>query len=294
MELSTKILEPVAVALHTRDRLEDYRWYPTDGACQLVEQLKDRYRALIADQDAQPASTFLLVDDGERIGLLVANLKTQRFDHLRTRIDDTIVLEFVKEERESVFRLAAGLLATESPTIQQQLLDYAEKLFQQKEKTCHATVEKLAVPATASVLGSADLLMKHHVGFRCNEGNQQKVAGLLHHVASRPDVHLERPFVVVSTGLVGKDKLQQEANHVGSFIALTRSSSVNDEVTLRPAMGEKKKTDKPWPTIVMVSALLLAGLLGVLLGSWMLLGNKSSARRSQQTPGQAFPTSPND
>lgn len=242
MEPVTRTLCPVAVAVHTRDREKDYSWCVEAGPAQLADRVKELHRGLIADQDARPASTFVLLDQGTRLGLLIANLKTPRQDHLRTRIDDTLLLEFDAPDREAIFRLAAGLLTGEAPVIQQRLLDYAERMVQQKEGTGQATVEPLTVPLVAPVPGLNDLLMERHVGFRSNDGNQRRVAGLLHYLAGRPDC-LEHPFVVVSTGFVGKDKLQQQGACGQLFIALTRSSSFPEDegVALGPVSGEKKK-----------------------------------------------------
>src|SRR4051812_26285276 len=94
---------PAGFALHTRDREDDYRWYCQDGEVDLLPALKEIYKGVIADQEAshpggQPATfskpaTFALLDCGLKLGILVANLKTSRFDHSRTRILDAIFLE---------------------------------------------------------------------------------------------------------------------------------------------------------------------------------------------------------
>ena len=144
MDASEPLLHPVAVALHTRDREEDYRWFAEVGNARLTVELKDLHRRLIADQDARPTSTFVLLDRDSRLGLLVANLKSRRQDHLRTHIDDTLLLEFDAKDREKVFRIAAGLLTAEAWNIQQNLVDYAEAMYQQKQAT--GPIEPLAVP----------------------------------------------------------------------------------------------------------------------------------------------------
>src|SRR5207253_3229534 len=119
----------------------------------LVVDLKELHRGVVADQDARPAATFVLLGDGERLGLLVANLKTQRQDHMLTNIDDTLLLEFNAGDWKAVFRLAAGLLASEPLVIQQRLLDYAEARFQQKHTTGQATIEPLLFPDITPVPG---------------------------------------------------------------------------------------------------------------------------------------------
>src|SRR5262245_50773492 len=124
MDASEQLLQPIAVALFTRDREEDYCWFAEAGRGQLIGAVKELHRGLIADQDARPASTFILLDQGTRLGLLIANLKTSRQDHMLTRFDDTLLLEFEAGYRESVFRVAAGLLTGEAAAIRQSLLDY--------------------------------------------------------------------------------------------------------------------------------------------------------------------------
>src|SRR5206468_3914180 len=91
MEPDTRTLHPVAFAVHTRDREDDYRWYCAGGEADLLDRLKDVYQGVLADQEAKPA-TFALLDGGERVAVLVANLKTSRSDHVRTRIDDALFL----------------------------------------------------------------------------------------------------------------------------------------------------------------------------------------------------------
>jgi hypothetical protein len=286
MDATVHLLHPVAIGLHTRDRQDDYHWFAEVGPGLLTATLEELHRGLIADQDARPASTFILVDQGPRLGLLVANLKTARQDHLRTHIDDTLLLEFDARDRETVFRVAAGLLAGEASAIQQKLLHYAEARFQQKQATRQATVEPLAVPAVAPIPGSDDLLMEPRVGLRSTEDHQRRVAGLLHSLADRPS-GVQRPFIVVSTGFVGRDKLQQQAVHGEQFIALTRSSSfpADKEVAIGPGGGEKKKARRPQPRVVLAS-LGLVSVLGIaLLGGWLLLGNRGS--NSPGTPSSA-------
>ncbi|MBA4192653.1 MAG: hypothetical protein C0467_32195 [Planctomycetaceae bacterium] len=262
-------VQPIAAALHTRDRPEDYRWFPEVGQSQLSHVLKELHRELVADQDAHPASTFIFLEERWRVGLLVANLKTNRQDHAQRFINDTLLLEFDSNDRETVLRLAAGLLAEEASAIQQHLLVYAEAAYK-RQTTGQVGIEPLAVPPVASISGSDDLPLQFRVGLRSTEGNQHRVAGLLHQVASKPAER--RPFVVVSTGFVGRDKLQQHAVHAQHFIALTRASSFPEgSVVLEPVAGGQHRVGKP----LWIVGLL--GLFGVLIGGSLLMRSSSNS-----------------
>src|SRR5947209_2070456 len=133
MDASEHLLHPVAIALHTRDRQDDYRWFDDVSSGQLMDMVKELHRGLIADQDARPASTFILVDQGTRLGLLVANLKTPRQDHLRTHIDDTLLLEFEAVDRKTVMGVAAFLLTGGATAMQDKLMNYAVVRFSEVE-----------------------------------------------------------------------------------------------------------------------------------------------------------------
>ena len=275
MGASERLLQPRALALYTRDREDDYRWVFEVGDGFLVNKLKELHRDLLADQDAQPAATFALLDDGPSLGLVVANLKTPRHDHLRTHIDDALLLEFEAVEREAVFRLTADLLGPDSAEIRRRLLDYAEARFQQKLQTGRIGAEALMVPSPSPLQPAAPWPKEVRVGFRSNEDNQRRVALLLHDGASNLRTP-PRPFVVVSTGFVGKAKLQQHARACERFIALTRSSTFPDheEASLQPAEGEKDTRGCSWSQrrtlLILVSGLVMA----MLLGAWLLLENK--------------------
>lgn len=238
-------LQPVAVILHTRDGQDDYRWFPATGSGQLADVLKELHRGLIADQDAKPASTFLLLDEGRRIGLLVANLKTGRRDHVRTCIYDTLVLEFEVQDREAVYSVAGGLLIGDAPAIRFRLLEYAERQFL-GEAASGGTPDALGVPPTSPVL-DFDGLPEVRVGLRSSGANQRRVAGLLHS-AARTWNGARFPFILVSTGFVGRDRLEQESFRAKRFIALTRSSSFpnDDVVALGSIRGEEEECARVW------------------------------------------------
>ncbi|MCZ2340827.1 MAG: hypothetical protein LC104_03415 [Bacteroidales bacterium] len=243
MASTEQVLQPVAVALHTRDREEDYHWYPETGTPVLTRKLRDLHRGLLADLDAKPASpaTFLLLDEGDRIGLLIGNLKTCRSDHLNTRFDDTLLLEFDSGRRSEVYLLAAGLLGPSSSQIQQQFLAYAEDRFQQRDAN---PVPAIRVPLLAKRGGSDDLPAHRHAALRANEANCRRVATLLEVAADDP-AYLGRGVLIVSTGYVGKDKLQQFTPQVQRLIALSRASSIPEaDAVALTSVGEKKKTSR--------------------------------------------------
>jgi hypothetical protein len=284
MGASEQTLTPVAVALHTRDREEDYRWYPESGPAFLATKLKGLHRDLIADQDAKPAATFVLFDQAERVGLLVANLKTERIDHYRTRIDDTLILEFAAKDRKLVYRLTAGLLGADSGEVLRRLLDYAESRF--KPGSSVSTIEPLTIPVPDPAAGKVDI-RKPYVALHSNEGNQRRVVDLLHRAAINP-ASVKQPFVLVSTGFVGRDKLQQHARVGKQFIGLSRSPDIpeGEDVSLENA------PIKPLPMSIIIAAASV-GLLVLSMSGWALLGRHSNSFTTgyvEKTPDSAKKT----
>lgn len=263
-------LVPVAIALHTRDRQDDYCWFAAAGIGMLTDILKTLHRSLLTDQDAQPSPLFALVDHEQKIGILVGQLETERKDHTGTRlIDDALLLEFGIDEREKVLRFAAALLTDDSKSIRQTLLEYAEARFREKQKFGSVTLETLPTPMPTVAPEHDELLSFPHVGLRATNDALSQVAGLLMHLANNPS-STERPFVLVSTGFVGREKLHQQAIGSPRFVALTRSPSFpeGEMVDLGSVGGEKKKAEgRPLMSVVTIFLVLL----GIsLLAAWQL------------------------
>jgi hypothetical protein len=269
MALTEQDLKPVAVALHTRDREEDYHWYPGTGLPKLTSRLRELHRVLIADLDAKPASpaTFLLLEEADRIALLIGNLKTNRTDHMNTRIDDAIVMEFEREQRSTVYLLAAELLGPSSSLIQQSFLNYAEDCFQQREINY---VPKFRVTLPAKRGGSDEPSTHQHVAMRANEANCRRVAALLEKAADDP-AYFKEGVLIVCTGYVGLAKLQQFVPQVQRLIALSRSSSIPDDEAIALSASDPKKNSPSIVVPVVLVIVLVCGMLGILL--WTLSAN---------------------
>jgi hypothetical protein len=246
-------LTPVAAALHTRTEQHDYRWVVKRGDSRLFPEMQRLYRKLLADQDARLAPTFLLLDRGARLGLLIANLGTSRTDRLLTEIRDTLFLEFSARDRKTVFLLAASLLAEENAIILQQFQDYAEHLYRQKDEFVvdedaeylvfhqdyaehlyrqktenHSSLAALEIPLPAAAPENDALTGKPRLVLRLTEKQRQRIAELLRFLASRPS-RIRYPLVVVSTGLVEQERLRRQAASYAHFYALTRSSSIPED-----------------------------------------------------------------
>ncbi|MDW8244789.1 MAG: hypothetical protein RMJ88_16395, partial [Thermogemmata sp.] len=268
MAQAEQVLQPIAFALHTRNRETDYCWSPEIGQALLLPELKELHRQLIADLDANPESpaTFLLLDKGARIGLVLGNLKTNRRDHLNTRIDDTVLLEFDAAQRSSVYYAAAGLLDTMSAQIQQCFLAYAEDFFHRK----YSTLIPLITPSLPVSHGSfSDLLESRHIALRSHAATCRRVASLLTNAAEQPQL-LGSHVLIVSTGHVGRDKLQKLARQYKGFIALSRSASIPEGqvVTLTP---DKKGLSKSFLAAI-TSLILISGTI------WLLATHPFSSR----------------
>jgi len=257
-------LRPVALALHTRDRERDYHWYCKAGEPRLAEKLRELHRDLLADLDAKPAApaTFLLLEEHRRLGLIVANLKTSRTDHMNTRLYDTLLLEFDDKQRSAVYRLAAGLLLDPSSSaIQQRCLEYAEARFEQKDAP---ELAPLSVPLPTQSGGSPYPPVYSHAALRANPENCRRLATLLEHAADNGD-YLGSSVLIVCTGFAGKDRLQRFVPQAGRLIVLSRSSSLPEEaeVDLTPAAAEKKNQQKR--KVLVPAGVLVGGLFLVLI-----------------------------
>jgi hypothetical protein len=220
-------LTPVAAALHTRTEQHDYRWVVKRGDSRLFPEMQRLYRKLLADQDARLAPTFLLLDRGARLGLLIANLGTSRTDRLLTEIKDTLFLEFSAQDRKTVFLLAASLLAEENAIILQQFQDYAEHLYRQKTEN-RSSLAALEIPLPAAAPENDALTSKPRLVLRLTEKQRRRIAELLRFLASKPS-RIRYPLVVVSTGLVEQERLRRQAASYAHFYALTRSSSIPED-----------------------------------------------------------------
>lgn len=287
MPLTEQVFQPVAVALHTRDRDTDYHWYPETGEPKLSGKLREFFQGLLANFDAKPAApaTFLLFDEGDRVGLLVGNLTTNRSDHLNTRIDDSLMLEFDSSQRSAAYRLAAGLLGSSSSEIQQQLLAYAEDRFRGRNEN-PLVVQR--IPANQSGPSDPPSWDSSHIALRSNETNCRRVARLLNYAADHPG-HLARGVLIVSTGFVGKDRLEQFVPQVERMIVLSRSSTIPEEGPIRLTSAREKK--RQWlarPTTrvavgVLMVGVLMVGVVGHLLQSWPTFsGTRSSQHDAKQ------------
>jgi hypothetical protein len=269
MNSTEQALTPVAVALHTRDRQDDYHWLFESGPAQLTDRLKELHRGLIADQESEP-TTFVLLDQGERLALLVANLKTSRCDHVRTRIDDTLLLEFEARDRESVLRAAAGLLGPPAGEIKQGLLEFAEARYKEHRERGSTAPASLTtrLPSLESRQAVTVPLSYRHVGLRFDADNQNRVADLLLDRASTKHPPAG-PFVVVATGFVGKEILRQHAKPTEHFIALTRSSSFTpgQETSLDADQAKRKHSIRL--VLIVLSILLVVFVLLMLVVGWL-------------------------
>jgi hypothetical protein len=274
-------LRPVALALHTRDRERDYHWYCSAGESVLADKLRELHRDLLADFNAKPdaPATFLLLEEHRRLGLIVANLKTSRTDHMNTRLYDTLLLEFDDKQRSAVYRLAAGLLLDPSSSaIQQRCLEYAEARFEQKDAP---QLAPLSVPLPTQSGGSPYPPVYSHAALRANPENCRRLATLLEHAADNGD-YLGSSVLIVCTGFAGKDRLQRFVPQAGRLIVLSRSSSLPEEaeVDLTPAAAEKKNQQKR--KVLVPAGVLVGGLFLVLI----LVGfgsNLSDSRPSSST-----------
>lgn len=216
-------LSPTAVALHTRDRDNDYRWRFAVGQFSIADRLKEIHRELIADRSARAATSLIFLDRGDVLGLVVANLKSQRRDHSQTLIDDTLLAEFAPDQRQILLLAVASLVdPSTAKDFRSRFLAYAEEFFH--SSAGQPSAGSICIPALP---GGADdgLSGIRQFVVHSNDANLRRVASLLQSAATTPEI-LKRPFLLVSTGFVGPESLEPFTNDGEQFIALSRSSKV--------------------------------------------------------------------
>jgi hypothetical protein len=227
--MSKNLLSPVGVAVHTRGvkRGEDYGWYVKAGDTQLFEPMEEIHRLVLRDVGGKtPKLAVLLKQD--RLGFLIGNMPSQRWDHAPRIINDTLYLEF-NQEYDCVLEAVANLLvcsADEYKKYEQDLTNYAERLYD------NSSVEKFDEIEWASGknLPSPIKPDKLALALPYNDNSCKRCGGYLIEAAIRG----VSSFCFVSTGGVSLEKCQQLANKMSvGCVILTESSEVGEEIDLK-------------------------------------------------------------
>ena len=247
-------MKPECVALFTRDTPStlDYSWRvhitPAPDGMSLFKIIVEHLNyALISNyREESPQFAFLLMNN--RIGLLIGNLRTERKDYLGGVIYDTLYLECKAEERMAICNAVAAFLSAydNNATAYQQhrnnFLEYAENIW--NEKASLNSCPDIELPSFENNSSSFeenkfDVLISDSTFYQplrtvifkiigdkgiaiySDEKNRQECIKLL----SRLSKTEHNDILIVSTGLVNREKIQEFAKGHREMIILVLSLS---------------------------------------------------------------------
>lgn len=250
---------PIAAALHTRyEQPElDYNWYieKTENAL-LFNKTKEIYRDLVRDRKGEAPRLILIStkiqgeEQRQRIGVLVGNMESPtRRDYLGGLIYDTLYLEFDGMDKAQILASTATILSMkfndgkyEKGEIDS-FLEYAEKLSSYKDNSQAVSLEPIILTIQPS-LNEKETHFKSEIALPSTQESRDRCAAYLKMLAEKEQSSVN--FVLVSTGRVGLDQIQQYANKNKSsqnqLIILTLSDSVAKETDLRSLREKQEDT----------------------------------------------------
>jgi hypothetical protein len=254
---------PIAAALHTRyEQPElDYNWYieKTENAL-LFNKMKEIYRDLLRDRKGEAPRLILIStktqgeEQRQRIGVLVGNMESPtRRDYLGGLIYDTLYLEFDGIDKAQILASTATILSMkfndgkyEKGEIDS-FLEYAEKLSLYKDNSQAVSLEPIILTMQPALNEKEIHFKSEKIALPSTEENRDKCATYLKMLAEKEQSPVN--FVLVSTGRVSLDQIQQYANKNKSsqnqLIILTLSDSVTKETDLRSLREKQEDTSRP-------------------------------------------------
>ncbi|OQW93921.1 MAG: hypothetical protein BWK79_08580 [Beggiatoa sp. IS2] len=259
------MVTPVGASLFTRKEEQnfDYDWkYVQTGICQLLDIAKRVYATGLCRDHASDIDTvkFAVIQQGQQLGLLIADMSTSRRDFAGKVISTTLYLEFNVSEKVAILNATATLL-NPSNQEKQVFLDYAEDLF----KNPLGPLKLIQLPKI-TVSPTAVARKKGLVFFPINERN--RYAGYL--------THLPDNFCFVSTGYVGPSQYQELVSvFKGGLLVLTLSEEVVKNV--KSPLSWQRPTG--WPVKKLAFG-LIAAVLVLSVSYWVV--QKNSTEQQQQ------------
>ncbi|MCI5189440.1 MAG: hypothetical protein D3905_06515 [Candidatus Electrothrix sp. AS4_5] len=263
MYTDTQSKTPLGAALFTRKTEQgfDYNWgYAQIGKFQLLDKTKKVFATVLgADSVITGRTIFAVIQQGQRIGIVVAHLPTSRRDFNNRPISTTLYLEFAASDKADVLHSVATLLTSsyqESPLF----LDYAEDLLKNPYASSPTPIE---LPACTTGASPHPVVKRKGLAYSsCDE--RYLYASYL---ARLPD-----NFCFVSTGHVNQLQYQElESVFKGGLLVLTLDENVG--ANTRKKNSCTWKLPYRWPVkrlVVSLAAMMLflsvGGLIGYKLG----------------------------
>ncbi|MGO9122060.1 MAG: hypothetical protein ACLQPD_31165 [Desulfomonilaceae bacterium] len=229
------VLRPrVAVNTRTNDPQDDYRWLFLDERRQLFTQVEEYSRFFLEIRQGElPSAMFL--SRGKYAALMVPSLPTERRDHVRRKITNTLYLEETTEEHCRLLMLLAQLIVDYEKRVFQTLAEYSEEVIEQVTRVHSGvrTVPVLNVPAQDLVMIESDvkrldLWKGHRVAFRSTRKQHETLAAYL----VSPDMKLGSFGLVLSGMVIPNTFKDARLKLPDSFWILTSSPEVTETIPL--------------------------------------------------------------
>ncbi|OQW92381.1 MAG: hypothetical protein BWK78_01870 [Thiotrichaceae bacterium IS1] len=246
------MITPVGASLFTRKEEQsfDYDWkYAEIGILKLLEIAKKVYVTVLGRDRVGDITTakFAIIQQGQQVGLLIADMPTLRRDFANKLISTTLYLEFGASDKVAVSNATTTLLNPSSQD-RQVFLDYAEDLLKSPQKS----LKPIQLPKTTGTVTAVK--QKKGLVFSPVDGRNQ-YAGYL--------THLPDNFCFVSTGYAGLSHYQElESLFNGKLLVLTLSEEVKTTGPTTSGQIQFSWTMKKWvPGLIVVLVLSIGGYM---------------------------------
>jgi hypothetical protein len=214
-----------------------------------MTEIQQLHRAVIMDRMGKPVMLVLLCKAG-RAGVLVANLLTERRDHVRRIIEDDLFLEFAVEDAPAVASIAHTLITSEAEELREMFLGYAEKLIAEHVAGQAPELSALNVPSTGLSALKGRPGKERRIAMRSTPGNCRDAAAELLKLAAHTTDY--EPWLFVSTADIEEKLLSTCAQPYKRFVALVDLPGFPTKLVLTMV---KKKLIVLW-TVVCLMALI--------------------------------------
>ena len=224
----------LGAAVYTRalEPGKDYDWYIKTGDLQLFAPMEMIQRLSLRNISNNAIPKLAVLIERQRIGLLLAEMPSQRIDHSNRIIHDTFYLEFDGRHQRSVLHAVAVLLmASEQlyPILENHFVDYAERLFYNASAASQQILTTIALPVVNQQPNfNLALITLKKTALFANIENRNRCARYLINFEARQHGN----FVLVSTDRLNLEKSYQLAQKASECLLLTLSTEVPNEVDL--------------------------------------------------------------
>jgi hypothetical protein len=224
----------LGAAVYTRalEPGKDYDWYVKTGDFQLFTPMEAIQRLALRNISSNNIPKLAVLIERQRIGLLLAEMPSQRIDHSNRIIHDTFYLEFDNHYQRSVLHAVAVLLLASEPhysTLETHFIDYAERLFYNASASSQQILTTIALPVVNQQPDfSLALITLKKTALLANVENRNRCARYLINFEARQ----HGSFILVSTDRLNLEKSYQLAQKASECLLLTLSTEIPTEVDL--------------------------------------------------------------